>query len=78
MSSSAEDTVNSLIASHENTLSQVSVKAVGSQVALMSGISVSLTRSCSAPASPHQLFGGLFKESSEEGENPCGRPKDTS
>ena len=35
------DTVSSYVASYENTLSQVSVKAVGSQVAVMTGISVS-------------------------------------
>ena len=33
-----------LVTSHEDTLSQVSVKAVGSQIALMSGISVSFMK----------------------------------
>ncbi|WWD20826.1 hypothetical protein CI109_105303 [Kwoniella shandongensis] len=36
----AEEAVSSLVASYESTLSQVSVKAVGSQVALMTGISL--------------------------------------
>lgn len=35
-----ESAVSSLVANYEATLSQVSVKAVGSQVALMTGISV--------------------------------------
>lgn len=36
------DALQSIVASHNKTLSQVTVKAVGSQLALMTGISVGL------------------------------------